>query len=109
MEITAVLVARSGPETQASVAGELITVNGVEYDLAPIPEGGEARPTGDHPFMGPMTRTEGVLRVSLFWFYDTATAEPSQGPERPVLTITSGDVPDPVKRKPVIEEIEDEL
>lgn len=102
MKITTKIIA-SDHDTTASVSGDVLTVDGVAYDLSGVPEGGEARPTGDHPFSGPITRTDGVLHLAIIWHFDAATAEPDQGAQYPVLTVTSGDVPDPVKRKPVEE------
>ncbi|UWS78524.1 hypothetical protein N1037_14745 [Phaeobacter sp. G2] len=88
------------PETTASVNGDTLTVDGVAYDLSSVPEGGFAEPEGDHPFVGRIERTGGVLLLSLRWHYDTATAEPIQPATAPVLTVTSGPVPDPVTRLP---------
>jgi hypothetical protein len=102
MKITIKTIA-SEYDTVASVVGDVLTVDGVVYDLSSVPEGGEARPSGDHPFSGPITRTDGLLHLALIWCFDAATAEPDQGAEYPVLTVVSGDVPDPVKRKPVEE------
>ena len=102
MQITTKIIA-SDHNTIASVSGSALTVNGVSYDLSGIQEGGASRPTGDHPFIGPITRTDGVLHLAIIWHFDATTAEPIQGAEYPVLTVTSGDVPDPVKRKPVEE------
>tara|TARA_R100001230_G_C5675849_1_gene181489 strand:- start:816 stop:1154 length:339 start_codon:yes stop_codon:yes gene_type:complete len=87
-------------ETAASVSGDTLTVNGVAYDLSPVPEGGEATPEGESPFVGAITRTNGEIHAAILWRYDSATAEPDQPPVHPVVTITSGDVPDPVLRKP---------
>lgn len=88
------------PETTASVAGDILTVNGVAYDLSPVPEGGEATPEGESPFVGAITRENGEPVAAILWRYDGATADPNQGTELPVATITSGNVPDPVLRKP---------
>lgn len=88
------------PETTASVAGDILTVDGVAYDLSTVPEGGQAVPEGESPFVGAITRDGGEIHAAILWRYDAATAEPNQGAELPVATITSGDVPDPVLRKP---------
>ncbi|MDH4541082.1 MULTISPECIES: hypothetical protein [Sulfitobacter] len=87
-------------ETTASVSGDVITVDGVEYDLSPVPEGGEAKPDGESPFRGKITRKDGVIHANILWRFDTTTAEPDQGTELPVVQITSGDVPDPIARLP---------
>lgn len=88
------------PETAASVAGDTLTVDGVDYDLSTVPDGGFAEPEGDHPFVGRFKRTDGVLSLSLCWRYDTVTAEAHQPGTAPVLMITDGAVPDPITRKP---------
>ncbi|WP_417713730.1 hypothetical protein [Pseudophaeobacter arcticus] len=88
------------PETSASVVGDTLTVDGVEYDLSAVPEGGFAEPSGDHPFVGRIRRSGGVLSLSLRWRYDAATAEAHQPSVAPVLSVTAGAVPDPITRKP---------
>ena len=85
-------------ETTARVSGDVITVNGTAYDLSSVPEDGLAQPQGDHPFAGPITRTEGVIHVAVNWQYKTETSEADQPKSPPVFEITDGDVPDPVKR-----------
>ena len=68
-----------------------------------MPEGGEAVPEGDdHPFVGPITRTGGVIHLGLRLAYDTGTALPGQ-PTEPAhwsIPLTSGALPDPITRKP---------
>lgn len=92
-------------ETKARVDGDIITVDGLPCDLSAIGEGDLGIPDGDHPFavaLGepmPATRSGGVLHVAIRWVYDPATADPDQGTEHPVLTVTSGAVPDPVRRQ----------
>lgn len=102
MQITCTCIAGlpGQPETTASVSGEVITVDGVAYDLSAVPEGGFAEPEGDHPFEGQITRSGSTLHLSLCWYYDTASAAPDQPAEWPVLIVTAGDVPDPIDRKP---------
>lgn len=92
------------PETTASVSGDVITVDGVAYDLSAVPEGGYAEPEGDHPFVGRISRIAGELHLSLRWIYDVATAEAHQPAAAPVLNVTTGEVPDPITRKPVPQE-----
>lgn len=88
------------PETSASVVGDTLTVDGAEYDLSAVPEGGFAEPSGDHPFVGRISRSGGVLSLSLRWRYDLATAEAHQPSVAPVLIVVAGAVPDPITRKP---------
>ncbi|MEE2634086.1 MAG: hypothetical protein VX940_07260 [Pseudomonadota bacterium] len=102
MQITCTCIAGlpGQPETTASASGDVITVDGVAYDLSAIPEGGFAEPEGDHPFVGQITRIGGELHLSLRWIYDTSTAEAHQPSVTPVLSVTEGAVPDPITRKP---------
>ncbi|MEX5601207.1 hypothetical protein [Pseudophaeobacter sp. C1-32P7] len=88
------------PETSASVSGEVITVDGVAYDLSAVPADGYAEPEGEHPFTGRIERIGGELHLSLRWTYDTSTAEAHQPSATPVLAVTEGEVPDPITRKP---------
>lgn len=66
-------------ETTASVAGDVLTVSGIAYDLSAVPEGGRAEPQGNHPFIAPITREGGVIHAALAWRYDGAAADPDQG------------------------------
>lgn len=85
-------------ETVANVTGDIITVNGVSYDLSATPEGDEAYPEGEHPFKGPIRRVSGQIEAAIFWFYDDRSAEPVQSSTPVEITILSGEIPDPVTR-----------
>lgn len=52
------------PGMSIHVAGDVITIDGLPYDLGAVPEGGEGWPD-EGPFIGPITRTGGVLNVAL--------------------------------------------
>ena len=94
------------PETVASVAGDVLTVDGIEYDLSAVPEGGEAIPEGDHPFLGSITRNGGEIIAMLVWTYgpDAAAVQPAD-PDHWQLSVTSGAVPSPVvKAEPTADE-----
>ena len=82
------------PETTASVAGDVLTVNGITYDLSLVPEGGEATPEGDHPFIGTITRTNGEIVATIIWSYGpgAATNQPVD-PAYWVITLTDGPIP----------------
>lgn len=95
------------PETTASASGDVLTVNGEVFDLSLVPEGGSAVAEGEgHPFVGPITRSGGVLQVPMIWTYDAANADPDQGSDVPVVEVTGGAVPDPIVRKPDLEDVE---
>ena len=94
------------PETEITVSGDTITVDGTPYDLSAVPEGGEATPQGDdHPFTGKITRTNGIIhcavRVSLG---DDALPDQPTDPAHWIVDVSSGPVTIPALRKPVKEE-----
>ncbi len=54
------------PATTLHVAGDVLTVDTEATSFADVPEGGEAWPVGeDHPFVGPITRKDGVIHARL--------------------------------------------
>jgi hypothetical protein len=87
------------PETQATVSGDTVTVDGIAYDLSAVSEGGFAEADGDeHPFRGRIARSGGVLRYCLRWRFDAATAEADQPAMPPAAALATGPVPDPIIR-----------
>ncbi|MGR3498189.1 MAG: hypothetical protein ACU0E9_04745 [Limimaricola soesokkakensis] len=86
-------------ETIAFVSGDILTVNGVPYDLSAIPDGGEGMPEGnDHPFSGVITRKAGVIHAMIRWVYaEDALADQ---PAWPVADVSDGPVPSPVVKTP---------
>lgn len=92
-------------ETAASVAGDVLTVDGIPYDLSAIPEGGEATPEGDHPFIGTITRTGGEIHAAIQWVRgdDAAPLQPTD-PAHWRVTVTGGAVPSLVAKMPAPEE-----
>jgi len=88
-------------ETEITVSADTITVDGVAYDLSAVPEGGEATPEGDHPFVGTITRAGGEISCAIRCAYDASISEPNQ-PDDPahwIFTATSGAISIPVIRK----------
>ncbi len=84
------------PDTAASVAGDVLTVNGVAYDLTAIPEGAEATPEGDHAFIGNITRTGGEISATVVWAYGAGAANQPTSLAHWVVTVTDGPVPSPI-------------
>ena len=85
-------------ETAISVAGDVLTIDGVAYDLGPVPEGGRATLVpGDHPFIGAVNRTGGVIQATIRVVLDD-TAAPNQPASPWAVTVTSGPVPIPADR-----------
>lgn len=88
-------------DTPPVVDGDTITYRGLTYDLSPIEEG-DLYENGE-PFAAPVTRTDGELVVELQYYYSTDTAELSQPTnwEAYTFSVTEGQCPCPIVRKPV--------
>ena len=87
------------PETTLHVAGDTITIDGTPYDLAPVPEGGEAT-AEDSPF-GKITRVDGVIHTTVMVrLGDTAADDQPDSPW--VIENASGSISIPAARKPEV-------
>ena len=84
--------------TVVSVNGLVVTVDGTEYDLSIIPEGGQAEAGEGSPFTGTVTREQVTAR----YHYASIKAEPNQSTDWFDYTfdIESGEVPCPIIWKP---------
>ncbi len=89
------------PETTISVSGDVITVDGTAYDLAAVPEGGEAVPGGEHPFAGKITRQSGIIHASVRVILGE-TADPRQPTDLAHWSLEAADGPVdlPILRRP---------
>lgn len=89
-------------ETTISVAGDVITIDEVPYDLSAVPEGGEAYDEDEgSPLIGKITRTNGVIHCTvLAQLGDTAESNQSTDPAHWVIEIADGPVVIPAVRKP---------
>ena len=89
-------------ETTLSVSGDVLTCDGVAFDLAAVPEGGSATPLGDaHPFLGPITRVGGTIHATIRVFLgDDALPEQPRCPHLWTLDAADGPVGLPVLRSP---------
>ena len=78
--------------TQVSVNGLVITIDGTDYDLSVIPEGGQA--DGEIPFIGTVTRNE----VTIEYHYESLKAIPDQSADWDDYTFINpqGEVPSPI-------------
>jgi hypothetical protein len=94
----------SNHTTTVSIDGLVLTINGTTIDLSIIPEGGEAEPEENAPFLGIITREQ----VTIKYHYDCAKAEDDQSIDWADYTfdIESGEVPCPIIWKS--EEIQEE-
>ena len=88
------------PEMTLHIEGDVITIDGVPYDLGGVPEGGEGWPEGDSPFLAPIIRQGGLLHVAIVARLG-CMATPEQGGPWGIEN-ASGDVSIPAAR---IEEV----
>jgi hypothetical protein len=80
--------------TSVFIDGLVLTIDGTAIDLSVIPEGGQAEPEANSPFIGPVTRDEATIK----YFYDSSRAEPNQSTDWADYTfeVESGEVPCPI-------------
>ena len=88
----------SNKTTTVSLSGLVLTIDGVEYDLSIIPEGGQAEASEGSPFIGTVTRDSVTIRYE----YESLKAEPNQSANWTDYTfeVVQGEVPCPIKWKP---------
>lgn len=88
----------SNKTTTVSLSGLVLTIDGTEYDLSIIPEGGQAEASEDSPFIGTVTRDSVTIRYE----YDSMKAESNQsaGWDDYTFDVVEGEVPCPIKWKP---------
>lgn len=85
----------SNKTTAVSVNGLIVTVDGTDYDLSAIPEGGQAEAGENSPFIGTVARDSVTIRYE----YNSQLAEPDQSTDWADYTfdVTAGAVPCPIK------------
>jgi len=85
MDFTAHLVAINAfPKgSTASRDEDVFTIDGIAYDLSDINDEDIATPRGIHPFIGDITRVDGILRGALIWGYDLDLGEDEYVDEHP--------------------------
>ena len=85
--------------TTVSVSGLIVTIDGDDYDLSVIPEGGQAEADENSPFIGIVTREQ----VTIKYHYDMFKAEDDQSTDWAdwTFSVESGNVPCPIKWKEV--------
>lgn len=90
-----------------TVAGKVITIDGVAVDLSAIAEGEQCE--ADRPIVGLVKCEGGAYHLTVEYHYDTATAEPEQSADRNdyAVTIKAGQVPDVIRRRPVPEPVQE--
>lgn len=88
------------PETVLHVAGDMLTVDDLVFDLSPVPEGGEGEWPGG-PFIGPIRRIDGVIHATvLVRLGDDAADDQPCDPEHWVIPGAEGEVVIPALRRP---------
>jgi hypothetical protein len=93
-------------DTPPVIVGDVITYRGTSYDFSPLPESGEIE-VGS-PFVGAVTRVNGVIHMTLEYRYNWDTSEDFQSTNWNdyTFTVSSGVCPCPIKRKPLQEGVE---
>ena len=93
----------SSRTNQISVSGLVLTIDGTNYDLSAIPEGGQAEAAEDSPFIGIVTRD----KVTVKYHYDMSKAEENQSADWADYTfeVVQGEVPCPIKWKEVAPDV----
>ena len=88
----------SNKTISVSVNGLALTIDGTEYDLSVIPEGGQAEASEGSPFVGTVTRDSVTIRYE----YDSSKADPHQSTNWDDYTfeVVDGEVPCPIRWKP---------
>lgn len=89
-------------ETIISVAGDVLTIDGVDYDCSDIAEGGEQGWPDSH-IIGPVTRTDGVIHATVLTVLGE-TAKANQPTSPWIISDAVGDVEIPADRHEVIAE-----
>ncbi len=87
----------SNKTTRVSVNGEVLTVDGVEFDLSIIPDGGQVE--AELPAIGLIKRVNGVIEITIEYHYDATLAEPMQSTikEDYIIDCTNGEIPSPIQ------------
>lgn len=84
------------PESAVSVAGDVLTVAGTNYDLGPVPDGGDALWDGPAPFIGRIARIDGEIHATILVHVDDTAAQDQ--PDAPWVVDASGPVAIPAVR-----------
>lgn len=90
-------------ETEIRVAGDVLTIDGVEWDFTAIPEGGEGAfgPEDNVPFIGPIRRIDNVITATVIVRLGVdACADQPADPAHWIIQNADGDVAIPAIRKP---------
>ena len=105
MKITLSPVA-ANKTTVVYVDGDVITVDGIDYDLSTIPDNSQVK--AELPAINTISRVEGVIEITVQYHYDSVLAEPMQSTDINdyIVDVTSGEVPSPIVLLPIDESTE---
>jgi hypothetical protein len=95
-------------ETSLSVSGDVLSVDGIAFDLSKLVEGDEATPLGDQPFIGTITRIDGEIHCGLTVMLGD-DAEPNQPDSPCIVAAIDGPIPVPAARIKRTLALEDEV
>lgn len=97
-------IAHSIDDVPPIVGGDAVTYRGQTFDLSSLDDGSivDAEP----PFVGKVEKENGIVKITLQYFYSTTTAEPMQSTSWDDYTfiVEDGQCPDPIIRKEVANE-----
>ncbi len=90
-------------ETEIRASGDALTINGTVIDFSTLAEG--ERCETELPLLGVALRVDGVIEVGVLLQYNSATAEPIQSINTTdyIIELSSGPLPDVIRRKPIVE------
>lgn len=93
-------------DTMIRAVGDVLTIDGVVVDFAPLGEGEQCETSA--PLLGMASRVDGVVNISVLFHYDRATAESMQStnPADYLIELVEGDAPDIIKRRPKAEQLD---
>ncbi|ALT58064.1 hypothetical protein FDG94_gp072 [Pseudomonas phage SM1] len=88
-----VVIPGDSTDMEVSVSGDLIAINGTDFDFSPLPEGAElpAVATGSDYFEGSITRVDGEIRLTLKLPISSDASEEARFPA-PIHVTWSGPV-----------------
>jgi hypothetical protein len=93
------LGADGDPEMAITVDGDVVTIDGVPYDFASVPDGGEHLPDLTAPFVCPIRRVDGVIHATIIARLGADAAMEQDGPW--LVNAASGQVVIPALRQQV--------
>ncbi|HAT42346.1 MAG TPA: hypothetical protein DCS87_11610 [Rheinheimera sp.] len=87
-----------------SVTGNTVTVDGQVYDLSALPDNSQC--DAEFPATGLIKKVNGVIEVTIVYFYDSALADPIQptSVDAYKFDISEGVVPSPIIWKPLAQD-----